>query len=65
MDGFLLYVTPWGHYGLFGCLASPSGDACIYSIILLSFSKRNPFVPMCKPPYRLGQVYLGAIKFSL
>jgi len=40
-DGFLLYVTPWGHYGLFGCLASPSGDACIYPIILLYFSKRT------------------------
>jgi len=40
-DGFLLYATPWGHYGLFGCLASPSGDACIYPIILLYFSKRT------------------------
>ena len=40
-DGFLHYATLWGHYGLFGCLASPSGDACIYPIILLYFSKRT------------------------
>ena len=55
---FLLYATPWSHYGLFGCLASPSGDACIYPIILLSFSKRTHL-------YLRVSAHIDSVRFTL
>ena len=57
-DGFLHYATPWGHYSLFGCLASPSGDAYIYPILLLSFSKRTHLY-LCVSPC------IDSVRFTL